>query len=78
MSDENEVYEGRSSSSTTDPFVPAELESAASAERDAIRSKLEDDVEAFLASGGHINRIAPNVLADPPKKPQSNYGGQPI
>lgn len=46
--------------------------------RDNIRQQLQSDVEAFLAAGGQIREIAPNVVSDPPKKPQSNYGGQPI
>lgn len=46
--------------------------------RDQLRQQLQSEVEAFLASGGKINRIDPNVVADPPKKPESNYGGQPI
>lgn len=48
------------------------------AARAALRNQLQSDVEAFLARGGTINEIPPNVVADPPKKPQSNYGGQPI
>ena len=49
----------------------------------AIRKQVERDelsrqVEAFLASGGKIDEVAVNVLADPPKKPTSNYGRQPI
>ena len=46
--------------------------------REQIRQQLQSDVEAFLAKGGRINEIEPNVVADPPRKPQSNYGGQPI
>ncbi|SMF12472.1 hypothetical protein SAMN02745866_00783 [Alteromonadaceae bacterium Bs31] len=42
------------------------------------RKRLEDEIAAFLAGGGKISEIPPNVVADPPKKPQSNYGGQPI
>jgi len=52
-------------------------------ESDAKRKKTEQDelslqIEAFLGSGGSINLIEPNVLGDPPKKPVSNYGSQPI
>ena len=42
------------------------------------RKRLEADIEAFLAKGGKIDHIEANVMADPPKKPTSNYGGQPI
>lgn len=46
--------------------------------REALRQQLQADVEAYLAAGGRINEIPANVVSDPPKKPQSNYGGQPI
>jgi len=42
------------------------------------REKIQSDIEAFLASGGKINSIDSNVVADPPKKPSSSYGSQPI
>ncbi len=42
------------------------------------RQCLQEQVEAFLASGGTIDEIPSNVVSDPPKKPESNYGGQPI
>ncbi len=86
MSDENEVE--------ADDDVETDLEggsyvaadhsredddSAASiTARQAVRDKLQNDIEAFLAAGGRINEIPPNVIADPPRKPESNYGGQPI
>lgn len=47
-------------------------------EKEVERKRLQDEVEAFLASGGKINQIPANHVADPPKKPESNYGGQPI
>jgi hypothetical protein len=46
--------------------------------REALRQQIQSDVEAFLARGGVISEIPPNVVSDPPRKPQSNYGGQPI
>lgn len=46
--------------------------------KEAERLRLQAEVEAFLARGGKINEIPPNVVADPPRKPESNYGGQPI
>lgn len=42
------------------------------------RQRLQSEIEAYLASGGMIRQIPANVRADPPKKPESNYGGQPI
>lgn len=56
----------------------ADSDSASAIERERARRQLESDIEAFLASGGKIQSIDSNVMADPPKKPQSNYGGQPI
>ena len=46
--------------------------------RNRIRAQLDADVEAFLARGGKIQSVEANVMADPPKRPESNYGGQPI
>lgn len=46
--------------------------------RAVIRGELSDQIEQFLQMGGAISEIAPNVVADPPKKPTSNYGGRPI
>lgn len=56
----------------------ADSDTASAIERERARRQLESDIEAFLASGGKIQSIDSNVMADPPKKPQSNYGGQPI
>lgn len=52
--------------------------STSEVERERARLQLQADVEAFLASGGKIQSVDVNVMADPPKRPQSNYGGQPI
>lgn len=46
--------------------------------RQRARSELSAEVEAFLASGGAINEIAPDITADPPRKPQPKYGSRPI
>lgn len=71
--DEEEDVSGYSAAAAAD--VLAEESVAA---REALRLQLQSDVEAFLARGGVINEIPPNVVSDPPRKPQSNYGGQPI
>lgn len=42
------------------------------------RRKIQSDVEAFLAAGGQIHCIDNNVVGDPPRKPESSYGSQPI
>ncbi|WP_020413691.1 hypothetical protein [Microbulbifer variabilis] len=46
--------------------------------RERARSQLSTDVEEFLASGGAISEIDPEVTADPPRKPQPKYGSRPI
>ena len=43
-----------------------------------LRDEMAAEVEAYLAKGGEIEVIEPNVMADPPRKPQSNYGSRPI
>ncbi|BCD85813.1 hypothetical protein PSm6_22200 [Pseudomonas solani] len=43
-------------------------------ERDALARAMED----FLARGGKVQEVEPNVVADPPKKPDSKYGSRPI
>jgi hypothetical protein len=48
------------------------------ASRQKLRSQMDNEVEAFLQKGGSINEIEPNVMADPPRKPTSNYGSRPI
>ena len=54
-----------------------ELESS-SLSKQTERDEISQQVEAILAAGGKIDYVEPNVLADPPKKPTSNYGSQPI
>jgi hypothetical protein len=46
--------------------------------KQAQRRQLNAQIGCFLDSGGRISQIAANVLADPPQKPTSNYGNQPI
>ena len=48
------------------------------ASRKKLRDKVDNEVENFLNAGGAINEIEPNVMADPPRKPTSNYGSRPI
>jgi hypothetical protein len=47
---------------------------AKQSERDALAKAMEE----FLARGGKVQEIDPNVVADPPKKPDSKYGSRPI
>ena len=55
---------------------PDELPSleAKQKERDALARAMEE----FLARGGKVQEVEPNVVADPPKKPDSKYGSRPI
>lgn len=48
------------------------------ASRQKLRTQVDSEVEAFLKAGGSIDEIEPNVMADPPRKPTSNYGSRPI
>jgi|TARA_Y100000296_G_scaffold27517_1_gene32177 F0F1-type ATP synthase membrane subunit b/b' len=55
-----------------------DIEYGSQAARDSLRESMAADVEAFLARGGSIQEVAPDVMADPPRKPQTNYGSRPI
>ena len=46
--------------------------------RTRIRDQLNADIEAFLAHGGAIDHVDPHVMADPPRRPVSEYGSRPI
>lgn len=48
------------------------------ASRQRLRDQLSADIEAYLAKGGKIDQVDDNVSADPPKRPESNYGQRPI
>ncbi len=42
------------------------------------RDALERAMQEFLSRGGKVQEVEPNVVADPPKKPDSKYGSRPI
>ena len=42
--------------------------------REEKRDKLAEDVENFLKSGGKVDEVPRGERADPPKKPENNYG----
>lgn len=71
-SDSDEV--GSSASSK----VVEVVEDFSIAARQRIRDELDDQIAAFLAQGGKILEVPPNVTSDPPKKPSPDYGGRPI
>ena len=43
-------------------------------ERDALARAMEE----FLSRGGKVQEVEANVVADPPKNPNSKYGARPI
>ncbi|WP_415837430.1 hypothetical protein [Parendozoicomonas haliclonae] len=46
--------------------------------RKRLRELMEIQIQEYLANGGKIHEVPSNVVADPPKKPESNYGNRPI
>lgn len=62
----------------TSKVVAEVVEDFSIASRQKIRDELESQMAAFLARGGKIDEVKPNVTADPPKKPAPDYGGRPI
>lgn len=76
MNDEKYHYDEENHAQTDDGQIADLSLSLSKKERE--RQALQAQMEAFLSHGGTISHVEPNVLADPPKKPQSNYGGQPI
>ena len=53
-----------------------ELPSVEAKQKD--RDALARAMEEFLARGGKVQEVEANVVADPPKKPDSKYGSRPI
>lgn len=48
------------------------------ADREMLRSKMASEVEDFLKSGGKVEQVERGKRADPPRKPESQYGSRPI
>jgi len=38
------------------------------------RGQLASDVESFLQQGGNVSEVPKGQRADPPRKPENNYG----
>lgn len=55
-----------------------EAETLTVSSKEALRRQLEEEMERFLARGGKVQEVPPDVTADPPQKPVSNYGSKPI
>ncbi|AZZ90426.1 hypothetical protein EUZ85_06705 [Hahella sp. KA22] len=56
----------------------ADSEAQSLAIKNKIREQLQSDIEAFLQRGGQVQTIANDVRADPPRKPDMQYGSNPI
>ena len=52
----------------------AEVEVHSVAARSELRSQLADDVERFFRGGGEVAKIPRSLRADPPRRPENNYG----
>lgn len=46
--------------------------------RKSLREQMASEVEAFLKAGGRVQEVERGKRADPPKKPESQYGSRPI
>jgi len=74
--DEEVVATGKSKTKAKAAVDVDELPSveAKQKERDALARAMEE----FLSRGGKVQEVEPNVVSDPPKKPDSKYGSRPI
>jgi hypothetical protein len=54
--------------------TPAPTDSHSVEIKEPVRSQLAEDVERFLKKGGRIEEVPVDFRADPPKRPESNYG----
>lgn len=63
----------KESSESTDEMLVSSAE-----EKEKLRLAMAAEVEAFLSRGGKIQEVGVNVMADPPRKPQTSYGSRPI
>lgn len=59
-------------------FKEERLEDHTVDSRRKLREQLQAEVEEFLARGGKIQQVEPNITADPPQKPTNNYCSRPI
>lgn len=46
--------------------------------RRRLREMLTSQIDEFLEKGGKIEAVPSNITANPPKKPEANYGNRPI
>lgn len=78
--DDDEAEATESSSESAGPAINHEEipEERTVASRQKLRDEMSKEIEDFLARGGKIDHVEPNVTADPPRKPDSDYGSRPI
>lgn len=72
-SDDTSSQEQEEAPAKAKPAVTPEVLHSVAA-RENLRKQLANDVEEFLKQGGEIESVPINVRADPPKKPENNYG----
>lgn len=75
MSEQND-FNNEFESENYDFEIDAEAANVRARER--LRDQMASDVEAFLSRGGKIQEVEQGFQADPPRKPISKYGSQPI
>ena len=70
------VSAGKSKTKAKAAVNVEELPSIEAKQKD--RDALARAMEEYLARGGKVQEVEPNVVSDPPKKPDSKYGSRPI
>lgn len=78
LSDEDKSLKNQGKKDEGKNFRHADVDPHSPASRQRLRDQVSDQVAQFLARGGKIDYIAPNVTADPPRKPSYQYGQRPI
>lgn len=71
--DEPAVKTRKKAAAAEEPLEGLSVEAKAR-ERDMLARQMEE----FMAKGGKIQEVDPNVVGDPPRKPDSKYGSRPI
>ena len=77
LDDELNSIDGNNGGDSEDSLASGDAASALLTKQKE-RAKLQSDIEAFLANGGKITMVDVDIVNDPPKKPESHYGSQPI
>ena len=59
------------------PITTAELARTPKTNEE-LRAQMANEIEAFLAQGGSVEKIEKGRRVDIPKKPENKYGSRPI